>query len=89
MIDKILRGLLPSISSSNIKPVKPSNTAQQVGYQPYYEKSGLQVAIFKKEVPVFMPLPVGGGGVSPSGSSGSSGIDTLKFANLSQFYSNA
>jgi hypothetical protein len=69
MIDKILRGLLPGISSSNITPVKPPNTAQQVGYQPYYEKSGLQVAIFKKEVPVPVPVPSSGGGASPSGSS--------------------
>jgi hypothetical protein len=69
MIDKILRGLLPGISSSNIKPVKPPNTAQQVGYQPYYEKQGFRVAIFKKEVPVPVPVPSSGGGVSPSGSS--------------------
>ena len=87
MIDKILRGLLPGISSSNIKPVKPPNTAQKVGYQPYYEKSGLQVAILEKKVLVPGPSSGGGGGgTPPSGSSGSSGIDTLNRLNLLQFY---
>ena len=91
MIDKILRGLLPGISSSNITPVKPPNTAQQVGYQPYYEKSGLQVAIFKKEVPVPVPVPSsgGGGGGTSSGGSRSSGGNDIHIWNLPQFYSNA
>ena len=85
MAERILRGILPGISSSNITPVNPPNNAQKVGYQPYYEKSGLQVAILEKKVLVPMPFPGGGGGAFPSGSSdsGYTNIDKIILASFS------